>query len=240
MNTNPGLLGRKLGMTQIHDEAGQVVPVTAIEAGPCTVMQVKTKERDGYAAIQIGFEDVPARNVPDELVKKAQGKYARQQLLYGRATKPAIGHAFAAAESPPKRMLRELRLQDGQESEFEAGQELDLSMFEQGGYVDVAGTSKGRGFAGVIKRHGFALFLATHGTHEWRRHGGSIGCRKPMHVRKGQRMAGQYGNKRITVQNLEVAALMPEQNVVLVRGAIPGPNGGFVMIRKAIKKKKKD
>ncbi|MDH3590837.1 MAG: 50S ribosomal protein L3 [Planctomycetota bacterium] len=239
MNTNPGLLGKKLGMTQIYDESGRALPVTAIEAGPCTVMQVKTKERDGYSAIQIGYQDVPPRNVPDDILKRAQGKYARQQVLYGRATRPAVGHAFKAGESAPKRILRELRLAEGQESDYEPGQTLDLSVFEQGDYVDVAGTSKGRGFTGVIKRHGFAMFPKTHGTHEWTRHGGSIGCRKPMHVRKGQRMAGQHGNKRITVQNLFVAALLPEQNVILVRGAIPGPNGGFVMLRKAIKRKKK-
>jgi len=210
MNTNVGLLGRKIGMTQIYDAEGRSIPVTAVEAGPCTVLQVKTPERDGYSAIQLGFDDKPPRNVPDEVIKKAQGARARYDLQHGRTTRPARGHAFAAGET-----------------------------VEEGDFVDVIGTSKGRGFTGVIKRHGFALFIDTHGTHEWRRHAGSIGCRKPQHTRRGTRMAGQHGNARVTVQNLRVAGLLPDQNVVLIRGGIPGPNGGYVIVRKALKRKKK-
>jgi len=240
MNTNLGLLGRKIGMTQIYDAEGRSVPVTAVEAGPCTVLQVKTPERDGYAAVQLGFHDKPPRNVSDELIKKAQGGRARYDLLHGRSSQPARGHAFAAGETAPKYFVREMRLGAADAAGYEPGQQVTLDILEEGEYVDVMGTSKGRGFTGVIKRHGFSLFIDTHGTHEWRRHGGSIGCRKPQHVRRGTRMAGQHGNTRVTVQNLRVAGLLPDQNVVLIRGGIPGPNGGYVIVRKALKRKKKD
>ena len=239
MNTNPGILGRKIGMTQIFDKKGSAVPVTAVEAGPCTILQVRTQQTDGYRAVQLGFDDKSPRNVPDEILKKAQGARARYEMQYGRSRKPARGHAFKAGETAPKAFIRELRLADANESEYEAGQQITLDLFEEGDYVDVAGTSKGHGFTGVIKRHGFSLFPASHGSHEWTRHGGSIGCRKPMRTRKGQRMPGQDGNTRVTVQNLMVAGILADQNVLLIRGAIPGPNGGYVVVRKAIKKKKK-
>jgi len=239
MNTNVGLLGRKIGMTQIYDAEGRSIPVTAVEAGPCTVLQVKTPERDGYSAIQLGFDDKPPRNVPDEVIKKAQGARARYDLQHGRTTRPARGHAFAAGETAPKYFVREIRLGSADASGYEPGQQVTLDILEEGDFVDVIGTSKGRGFTGVIKRHGFALFIDTHGTHEWRRHSGSIGCRKPQHTRRGTRMAGQHGNARVTVQNLRVAGLLPDQNVVLIRGGIPGPNGGYVIVRKALKRKKK-
>lgn len=237
MNTNMGILGRKIGMTQIFDDQGNAVPVTAIEAGPCAVVQVKTAERDGYSAVQLGFHDRPPRNVPDEILKKAQGARARFELVHGRTTKPLRGHFFRAGESPPKYFLREIRLPKEEAEAFEPGQQVTADLFEAGQYVDVVGTSKGRGFTGVVKRHGFATFPKTHGTHEWRRHGGSIGCRKPMRTRRGQRMAGQHGAARVTVQNLKVAAVLPEQHVLLVRGAVPGPNGGYLVIRKALKKR---
>jgi large subunit ribosomal protein L3 len=237
MNTNIGILGRKIGMTQIFDESGRAVPVTAIDAGPCTVMQVKTSESDGYNAIQLGFDDRTPRNVPDELMKKAQGARARFDLSHGRATQPARGHAFKANEAAPKRFMREIRLSDV--AGYELGQQVTTEVFEDGDFVDVVGTSKGRGFTGVVKRHNFAMFPKTHGTHEWRRHGGSIGCRKPQRVRRGQRMAGQHGNARITVQNLMVAKVVADQNLLLIRGAVPGPNGGYLVIRKALKKQKK-
>jgi large subunit ribosomal protein L3 len=238
MNVNPGLLGRKLGMTQIYDEDSNAVPVTAVEAGPCTVLQVKTEKSDGYCAVQIGFGEMGARNVPDEVMKKAQGTRARYEILHGRTSKPMRGHFFKAAETAPKRFVRELRVTAEHAAEFEPGQQIPLDIFEAGDFVDVVGTSKGRGYTGVIKRHNFAMFPKSHGTHEWTRHGGSIGCRKPMHVRKGQRMAGQHGNSRVTVQNLRVAGVLPEQNVILLRGAVPGPNGGFLVIRKAIKRRR--
>jgi large subunit ribosomal protein L3 len=237
MNLNMGLLGRKIGMTQIHDEDGIAVLVTAIDAGPCTVLQIKTPGGEGYSAIQIGFDPRPERNVPEDVLKRAQGARARYELTHSRSPKPERGHSFAAGESAPHRFVREIRLSQDDAAGYEPGQQITTEIFEKGQYVDVVGTSKGRGFTGVVKRHGFAMFPKTHGTHEWRRHGGSIGCRKPMRTRRGQRMAGQHGNARITVQNLKVADVLPDQNVLLVRGAVPGPNGGFVVIRKAIKKK---
>jgi len=236
MNTNMGILGRKIGMTQIFDEAGNAVPVTAIEAGPCTVLQVKTDKSDGYNAVQLGFDDKPPRNVPDEIMKKAQGARGRYELEHGRTTKALRGHFFKFGETAPKRFVREFRMPADSVEIFEPGQQVTTEIFEQGEYVDVVGTSKGRGFTGVIKRHGFSLFPKTHGTHEWRRHGGSIGCRKPMGVRKGQRMPGQHGNTRVSVQNLKVASVVLDQNILLVRGGIPGPNGGYVIVRKALKK----
>ena len=236
MNTNMGILGRKIGMTQIFDEAGNAVPVTAIEAGPCTVLQIKTDASDGYSAVQLGFDDKSPRNVPDEMIKKAQGARGRYELQFGRTTKPLRGHFFKCGETAPKAFVREFRLPAESVEILEQGQEVTTDIFEVGEFVDVAGTSKGRGFTGVIKRHGFSLFPKTHGTHEWRRHGGSIGCRKPMRVRKGQRMPGQHGNTRVTVQNLKVAGVMQGQNILLIRGGIPGPNGGYVIVRKAVKK----
>ncbi|MHC4340543.1 MAG: 50S ribosomal protein L3 [Planctomycetota bacterium] len=236
MNLNMGLLGRKIGMTQIYDQDGTAVPVTAIDAGPCTVLQIRTEKNEGYSALQLGFDPKPGRNVSEELLKRAQGARARYELEHGRTSKPMRGHFFKVGEAAPQRFVREIRVSSENAAEFEAGQQVTTEMFEKGNFVDVVGTSKGRGFTGVIKRHGFSMFPKTHGTHEWRRHGGSIGCRKPMRTRRGQRMAGQHGNARITVQNLKVAGVLPEQNVLLIRGAVPGPNGGYLVIRKAIKK----
>jgi len=236
MNENIGILGRKIGMTQIYDEDGTAIPVTAVEAGPCTVVQKRTPDREGYAALQLGFHDRPARNVPDDLIKKAQGARGRFDLTHGRTAQPLRGHFFKAGETTPKYFLREIRLPVETVEGYEVGQEIKTDVFSDGDFVDVIGTSKGRGFTGVVKRHGFKLFPKTHGTHEWRRHGGSIGCRKPRRTRKGQRMAGQHGNARVTVQNLKVARVLAEQDVLLIRGAVPGPNGGYLIIRKALKK----
>lgn len=235
MNTNMGILGRKIGMTRIFDEAGMSVPVTAVRTGPCVVLQVKTQDSDGYNAIQIGFDDYTPRNVPDEIRKKAQGKRAEYDLEHSRITRPLRRHFFKA-NTAPKRFVREIRLSAEAVANFEPGQEIKADIIDKGQFVDVTGTSKGRGFTGVIKRHNFRMFQATHGTHEWRRHGGSIGCRKPMHVRKGTRMAGQHGNKRVTVQNLKIADVKPEQDLILIRGGIPGPNGSYVVVRTALKK----
>ncbi|MHC4549620.1 MAG: 50S ribosomal protein L3 [Planctomycetota bacterium] len=236
MNRNMGILGRKIGMTQVFDPDGLAVPVTAVEAGPCTVLQVKTEEKEGYDAIQLGFRDRPPRNVPDEKLKKAQGARGRYDMQHGRTAKPLRGHFFKAQETAPKGFVRELRLPAAEVAGFETGQEVKLDIFADGEFVDVVGTSKGRGFTGVVKRHGFAMFPKSHGTHEWTRHGGSIGCRKPMRTRKGQRMPGQHGNARVTVQNLRVEKVLPDLNVLLLRGAVPGPNGGYVVVRKALKR----
>jgi large subunit ribosomal protein L3 len=208
-----GLIGKKVGMTQVYTSGGELVPVTVIKAGPCTVVQLKSKATDGYAAVQLGFGD-----------KKAQ-----------RATKAYRQHCLKV-EKGVFQVLREFRL-DGESGELTAGQEIGVEgFFKTGDRVDVTGLSKGRGYAGVIKRHGFSGFPGSHGTHEYFRHGGSIGNRSfPGRVFKGKRMAGQYGNDRVTTQNLEVIAIRPEEHLLLVRGAVPGSRGGVVLIHPAVK-----
>lgn len=206
-----GLLGKKLGMTQIFDEKGEVIPVTVIEAGPCYVAQKKTLERDGYTAVQLGFEEIKA----------------------SRANKPQIGH-LAKNDLPPLRYLREVRVSD--HNDLSEGQELDASVFEVGDRVDVIGTSKGRGFAGVVKRHGFGGGPKTHGQSDrWRAPGAISSGSTPGRVFKGLRMAGRMGNERVTVQNLEVVLVDPERNLLAVRGAVPGARGGLLIIREARK-----
>jgi len=209
-----GLLGKKLGMTQVFLEDGSAIPVTIILAGPCDVVQVKTEESDSYSAIQLGYE-----NKKDSLVNK-----------------PDSGH-FKRASVKAKKHLREIRLTSEEVKNYKNGDTLDVSVFKAGDFVDVEGVSKGRGFAGVMKRHNFSGFPATHGTHEYFRHGGSIGCRtSPGRVFKGKKMAGHMGNARVTVQNLEIIKIIPDDNFILVKGAIPGPRTGLVMIKKAVKK----
>jgi len=203
-----GLIGRKVGMTQIFSEDGEVIPVTAIEAGPCWVVQKKTKERDGYTAVQLGFGD-----------KKAK-----------RTTKPLQGH-FQRSGVLPKRWLREFRVDEPTVTALQEGQEVTGEMFTELRYVDVTGTSKGRGFTGVMKRHNFGGKPASHGTHESFRGSGSIGASAdPARVFKNTRMAGQYGNARVTIQNLEVVRFVQEHNLLLVKGAVPGPNGGMLLV----------
>jgi large subunit ribosomal protein L3 len=206
-----GLLGTKLGMTQVFDSNGHIVPVTVVQAGPCTVAQVKTPERDGYAAVQLAFGEVKPK----------------------RVNKPLKGH-FAKSGAEPRRHLVELRTSDA--GNYSAGQELKPDeVFSQGERVDVIGVSKGKGFAGVMKRHGFAGLGASHGTERKHRSPGSVGaCATPGRIFKGLRMAGHMGHERVTVLNLEVAKVDPERDLVLVRGAVPGPKGGLVMIRSAI------
>jgi large subunit ribosomal protein L3 len=206
-----GLLGTKLGMTQFFDSGGHIVPVTVVQAGPCTVAQVKTPERDGYAAVQLAFGEVKPK----------------------RVNKPLKGH-FAASGAEPRRHLVELRTADA--GDYSAGQELKPDeVFTQGQRIDVIGVSKGKGFAGVMKRHGFSGLGASHGTERKHRSPGSVGaCATPGRVFKGLRMAGHMGHERVTVLNLEVARIDPERNLVLVRGAVPGPKGGLVMLRSAI------
>ena len=207
-----GILGTKLGMTQLWDENNMVVPVTVIQAGPCVVTQVRTPETDGYNAVQLGFGAVKAKKV----------------------TKPEAGH-FAKADVTPRKHLVELRTADA--SEFELGQELTAEVFADGEFVDVTGTSKGKGTAGVMKRHGFKGLRASHGVHRKHRSPGSIGgCATPGRVFKGLRMAGRMGNEKITVQNLKIHAVDVERGLLLVRGAIPGNNGSLVVVRSAAKK----
>jgi len=208
---NKGILGRKLGMTQVFDDANRVVPVTVIEAGPCRVVQLKTPERDGYAAVQLAFGATKA----------------------ARLSKPELGHLKAASADATK-YLAELRVDDL--SGFEIGQVLKADVFAAGERVDVTGISKGHGFSGVMKRHNFSGQGASHGNHKKHRAPGAIGaCATPARVFKGVRMAGQYGNSRITTLNLEVVEGDAERNLLLVRGAVPGPSGGLVFVRNAVK-----
>jgi large subunit ribosomal protein L3 len=206
-----GILGTKLGMTQIFTEDSRAVPVTVIQAGPCVVTQVKTLQRDGYEAIQLAFAEMPR----------------------GKANKPEEGHA-AAAGTKPHRYLVEMRT-DGQAA-FEPGQEIKADIFSPGDHADVVGVSKGHGFAGTMKRHGFGGLGASHGTQAKHRSPGSIGaCATPSRVFKGVRMAGQMGNDRTTILNLEVVEADPERGLLLLRGAVPGPRGGLVMVRNSVK-----
>ena len=205
------IIGKKVGMTQIFDEKGNVVPVTVIEAGPCVVVQKKTVENDGYAAVQIGFGDISIKNV----------------------TKPLKGH-FEKSDVAPKRTLREFRLDDC--SALNVGDIIKADTFASGDRVDVVGTSKGKGYAGAIKRWNFQRLKESHGTGPVARHGGSIGaCSAPSRVFKGRKMAGHLGAERVTVQNLEVVKVDAENNLIAIKGAIPGPNGGTVVIRDSVK-----
>ncbi len=208
-----GLIGKKLGMTQVYTTAGELVPVTVIQAGPCTVVQTKTSATDGYVAVQLGFDD-----------KKPQ-----------RATKAYREHCLKAGKGVFQ-VLREFRV-DKDSAPLTPGQELSVGgMFKGVELVDVTGMSKGRGFSGVVKRHGFGGFPSSHGTHEYFRHGGAIGNRSyPGRVFKGKRMAGHYGNERITTQNMEVVEVRPAEHLLLVRGAVPGSRKGVVVVRPAAK-----
>ncbi len=214
-NEMPGLIGRKIGMTQIFADNGTAIAVTVVEAGPNAVLQVKSADgTDGYNAVQLGFAD-----------KKPS-----------RTTQAEQGH-FDKAGTSPKKHVVEFRLAADAAAAYTAGQELGVAdVFAEGDAVDVIGTSKGRGFAGVMKRHGFRGFIRTHGTHEYFRHGGSIGTRlTPGHVLKGKKMGGHMGAERVTIQNLKVVKLDADNNLLYIKGGIPGPNGGIVRVRKAVK-----
>ena len=205
------LIGKKIGMTQIFDEKGKVVPVTVVEAGPCVVSQIKTVETDGYEAIQMGFGDVKPKHV----------------------AKPLQGH-FKKADVAPKRILKEFRFDDC--SKFELGQVIKADVFETGDKVDVTGKSKGKGYAGVIKRWNFGRLKETHGSGPVARHGGSMGaCSSPSRVWKGKKMAGHLGAEKVTVQNLAVVKIDAEDNLIAIKGAIPGANGGYVVIKDSVK-----
>jgi large subunit ribosomal protein L3 len=206
-----GILGRKIGMTQVFDDQNRVVPVTVIEAGPCRVVQLKTPERDGYTAVQLAFGETQPR----------------------RLNKPELGHLNRAG-APASQYLAELRVEDA--SAFEVGQLLRADVFEAGERVDVTGISKGKGFAGVMKRHNFKGQGASHGNHKKHRAPGSIGgCATPGKVFKGMKMAGQKGNARTTTLNLEVVEGDAERGLLLVRGSVPGAKGGLIFIRDAVK-----
>lgn len=205
------ILGKKLGMTQLFDEMGKIVPVTVVEAGPCYVVQKKTADNDGYDAVQIGFDDIKEKN----------------------ANKPMKGH-FAKAGVSAKRFLREFKLENA--SEMNLGDEIKADVFKAGEKIDVTGTSKGKGYAGVIKRYNAHRLKETHGTGPVHRHNGSNGaCSDPSRVFKGKKMAGHMGTDTVTIQNLDVVSVDVEKNLLLVRGAIPGPKGGLVIVRNAVK-----
>ncbi|QCQ92191.1 50S ribosomal protein L3 [Rhodococcus sp. SGAir0479] len=210
-NQIKGILGTKLGMTQVFDENNRVVPVTVVKAGPNVVTQIRTEERDGYSAVQLAFGAIDPRKV----------------------NKPTSGQ-FAKAGVTPRRHIVELRVADA--SAYEVGQELTAEVFEDGAYVDVTGTSKGKGFAGTMKRHGFAGQGASHGAQAVHRRPGSIGgCATPGRVFKGMRMSGRMGNDRITTQNLSVHKVDAENGLLLIKGAIPGRKGGLVIVKTAVK-----
>ena len=210
-NEIKGILGRKLGMTQIFDEENRVVPVTVVEAGPCVVTQIRTEETDGYSAIQIAYGDIDPR----------------------KAKKPQAGHYKKAGQNP-RRHVAEIRMDDT--SAYELGQEVTVNIFEGDTFVDVAGTTKGKGYAGAMKRHGFAGQGAAHGNQAAHRRVGSIGgCATPGRVFKGTRMAGRMGSNRVTTQNLKIQRIDGDSNLLLIKGAIPGAKGSLVTVKTAVK-----
>ena len=209
-----GMIGKKVGMTQVFDEQGTVIPVTVIEAGPCYVTQVRNQDRDGYVSVQLGFGETKPK----------------------RLTKGQLGH-LQKSDLPGLRHLREFRLSDGANVAVEEGQEIKVDVFERGELVDVIGTSKGRGFAGTIKRHGFSRGPKTHGQSDRMRSPGSIGmCAAPGRTFKGKKMSGRMGNDRVTVQNLPLVVVDAEKNLLAVKGSVPGARGSIVMIKPASKR----
>ena len=208
-----GILGKKVGMTQVFSERGEAIPVTVIEAGPCFVAQIKTVEHDGYAAVQLGFEEAKPT----------------------RLTQPQLKH-LQKSNLPALRYLRELRVADDELATFEEGQMLTVDIFEEGELVDVTGTSKGRGFAGVVKRYGFGGGPKTHGQSDRQRAPGSVGaCTTPGRVFKGKRMPGRMGGERVTTQGLQIVLVDPERNLLALKGAVPGSKNGLLLIREARK-----
>jgi large subunit ribosomal protein L3 len=220
-----GLLGRKVGMTQVYDDAGNVVPVTVLEAGPCHVLQVRTQDSDGYEAVQLGFKDKPRRLAS----RSERGHVAKLESKRSKRRSASDASAVAKADCEPKQFIREFRSAGAQ---VEVGQQLTVEQFAEIKSVDVIGTSKGRGTSGVMKRHNYSGQRATHGVKKCHRHAGSTGCSAfPSRTIKGRRMAGRYGAAKSTSRNLKVVRVDGENNLLLVRGAVAGPNGGFVMIR---------
>lgn len=220
-----GILGKKVGMTQLYDEQGNVVPVTVIEAGPCYVTQIKTRETDGYDAVQLGFD-----SIKESRLKRPEAGHLG---LVTSNEKHPVRRQFPN-EVPPLRHLREFRIKDAQQ--FELGTMITVGEFEEGDHVDIVGNAKGRGFAGVMKRHGFSGGPITHGQSDRQRSPGSIGATStPGRVFKGMRMPGRMGNHRVTSQNLEVVRVDAERNLLAVKGSVPGPKGGLVLVKEARK-----
>ena len=220
-----GILGRKVGMTQIYGEGGEVIPVTVIEAGPCHVLQLRTDDCDGYQAVQLGFQD-KARH---RAARSERGHVAKLASKRSKSRVDAGVEVPAKAGCEPKSFIREIR---GAADGVEVGQEWTVEQLEGVASVDVVGVSKGRGFAGVMKRHNFSGQRATHGVKKCHRHAGGTGCSAyPSRVIKGRRMAGQYGSARVTTRNLKLVKIDKENNLLVVRGSVPGPNGGYIVIR---------
>jgi len=224
-----GLLGRKVGMTQIFDDGGNVVPVTVIQAGPCHVLQLRTKERDGYEAVQLGYEDMPRRLAS----RSVRGHVAKLDSKRAKARAKAGVEPLERADCEPQRFVREMR---GPVEGVTVGQTLDVTQFAEVKRVDVVGTTKGRGTAGVMVRHNYRGQRASHGVKKVHRHPGSIGQSQfPGRVIKGRRMAGRYGNERSTMRNVALVGVDAENNLLLVKGAVPGPNGGYLVIKETNK-----
>ena len=215
-----GIMGKKMGMTQIFSDKGEEVPVTVLEMGPCPVVGLFSEEKDGYKAAQLAFDPINKKNEK-------------------KVSKPSRGH-YTKAGVKPHRFLREFRLEE-KDSEVKIGDAITVDIFTDTHYVSVTSVSKGKGFAGVMKRHGFkGAQTMSHGTHEAFRHGGSIGmCEEPARVLKGKKMPGQFGNKKVKVLNLEVVKIFPEKNLMLVKGAVPGPTGGMVMVERSDRRERK-
>ena len=231
-----GILGRKVGMTQIYDDAGKVVPVTVIEAGPCHVLQIRDPESDGYRAVQLGFLDKKRPQDGRSRLRHSQARRSERGHVSSKLTsKRSRGRQDAGvevaprAECEPQQFVRELR---GDTESYEVGQQVTVAHLAEIGAVDVTATSKGRGYSGVMKRHNFSGQRATHGVKKVHRHAGGTGMSaSPSRLFKGRRMAGQYGNKQVTIRNLKVVSIDEENNLIMVRGAVPGPNGGFLVIK---------
>ena len=226
-----GLLGRKIGMTQIFDDDGTVVPVTVIEAGPCTVLLSRSAGRDGYDAIQVGYRDKPRRLAS----RSVRGQVVKLESKRAKKRSHAGIEMVAKADCEPQRFVREFR----GETKAQVGQKITVAVFEGCDAVDVIGVSKGRGTAGVMKRHGFSGQRATHGVKKVHRHQGGTGmCQSPGRLFKGKKMAGRFGNERSTMRNLRLVDIDNDRNLLVVRGAVPGPNGGYVVVRQTNKVKR--
>ena len=226
-----GLLGRKVGMTQIFDDDGTVVPVTVIEAGPCTVLLSRSADRDGYDAIQVGYRDKPRRLAS----RSVRGQVVKLDSKRAKKRSHAGVEMPAKADCEPQRFVREFR----GETKARVGQKITVAVFEGCDAVDVIGVSKGRGTAGVMKRHGFSGQRASHGVKKVHRHQGGTGmCQSPGRLFKGKKMAGRFGNERSTMRNLRLVDIDNDRNLLVVRGAVPGPNGGYVVVRQTNKVKR--
>lgn len=232
-----GILGKKIGMTQVFDEQGRVVPVTVIEAGPCVIIQKKTVQNDGYEAIKVGFDDKKVRVVETkevEVTRKQDNKLVTEKKESKKYNIPKpIKGIFDKIKAPFKRFIKELRIEDI--NQYEVGQEIKADIFKQGEKVDISGVSKGKGFQGVIKRYHGNRGPMTHGSMYHRRPGSMGGSSAPSRVFKNKKLPGHMGNEKVTVQNLEVVRVDADKNLLLIKGAVPGPKGSYVIVKDSVK-----